>query len=134
MKCRKFCVETDYETLVEWWKSYNHGILSPSILPETGVAVVDENDVLLACSWLYFTNSRVAIVDWTIGNPSIPLMQRGRAIQAAIENLEALASTTNVAAIFGFSGYRGLTKTMLRLGYKREGQPCDVMLKQIKED
>ena len=134
MRCRKFCVETDYTTLIEWWKSYNHGVLSPSILPDTGVSVVDEAGTMLACSWLYFTNSRCAIIDWTIANPTAPLMQRGRAIAAAVQNLEALASTTNVAVIFGFSGYRGFTKSMLRLGYKREGQPCDVMMKQIKED
>ena len=134
MKCRQFDVAADYPVLLKWWEHYNHGVLSPSILPVTGVAVVDDAEVPLAFSWLYFTNSRCAIIDWTIANPHVPLMQRGRAIQAAIENLEALASTTDVAAIFGFSGYRGFTKTMLRLGYKREGQPCDVMLKQVKED
>lgn len=134
MRCRKFSVESDYPVLLEWWKHYSHGILSPAILPETGVAVVDDNDVPLAFSWLYFTNSRCAIIDWTIANPHAPLMTRGRAISAAVQNLEALASTTNVAVIFGFSGYRGFTKTMLRLGYKREGQPCDVMMKQVKED
>ena len=130
MNARKFNVETDYPILLRWWESHGHGVLAPEFLPETGVTVLEDNR-MIACSWLYFTNSKCAIIDWTIVNPEAGLMQRARAVKLAMEQLQELARAGGVGVIFGFSGSRGFTKTMLRLGYYKEPRVCDVLVKQL---
>lgn len=131
MKSRKFNVETDYRTVCYWWESHGHGILDSSLLPETGVTITDDNDRMIACSWLYLTNSKCGIIDFTVADPESKMMQRARAIQLAFKQLEEVALVSGVGVIFGFSSHRGFTKTVLRLGYRKEPQGCDLLVKQI---
>ena len=65
----------DFEQLEKWWKSYEeHGIYVPKkkLLPNNGLGgcVVEKENKIIACAFLYLTNSALGYIDYLIADPS----------------------------------------------------------------
>lgn len=66
--------EKDFYQLEEWWSHYKElGVYIPKkeLLPNNGLGgcVVEKENKIIACAFLYFTNSALAYVDHLIADP-----------------------------------------------------------------
>jgi len=63
--------EEDYETICKWWDFWFKRSLPKEFLPDDGKSgfMIEKNNQLVACGFLYITNSKVAFLGWVISNP-----------------------------------------------------------------
>lgn len=121
MKVIMFKPELHYEELSGWFKSHGWGEGVPVVtLPkDSGYLVQDEDGTLIACTFIYFSNSPLCWQEWTMTNPSAKLRKRHQAIKKLIEYVQWLVKEINPASqVITLLASRSLTKMFKDAGYK----------------
>jgi len=81
----------DWDMLVEWWDWWPGWTAPPQdFLPNhgTGGFIVEKNNQPIVAGFVYFTNSKVAWVEWIISSPNYKEDDRQDAIEYLINELE----------------------------------------------
>lgn len=65
---RPFSSETDYPTLVEWWRRRGTPVMPEIVIPDGVVAHAGGVDV--AMSFLYFHRGKIGVIELTTTNPA----------------------------------------------------------------
>lgn len=127
---KPFDKKKHYPELVKWWKHHDHTQLHPSCLPTTGVVVMNKDGLIILASFLYFTDSLCAIIDWTTANPAARPAVVHSATGIAVDYLFELAKHEGVSVVWAISGSRGLAKAMNRKGFKQSQKPHTILFKE----
>lgn len=126
-------MSSDFSEIHRWWKARDHTTFDEDELSELGAMAVSADGTLLAAVWLAYTNSKFAIIDWGVTNPNAPLRLRTDGLKAAYNQLRILATNQGFHYIFTFSGSRGLTRSLVKLGFTRNPEKQDVLIYSTKE-
>ena len=62
--------ESDYKLLIQWWEQWGWQAPPQEFLPENGAGgfIVSTEETPLCAGFIYFSNSKVAWIDWIISN------------------------------------------------------------------
>ena len=125
--------ESDWDTMQDWWNKWNWPIMSKDLLPMNGcggLMVYKENE-LIACGFLYLSNSKVAWLDWIVSNPEYRNDDRKQAISYLIECLEEVAKQQGYEIIISIARNKSLIETHKKLGYTIDENPSYEITKKI---
>jgi hypothetical protein len=66
----RYIEQSDYETLVDWWKFWKFPAPPIEMLPDSGV-IVNKNGVDICAGFIYFTNSKTCWIEFIVSNPNV---------------------------------------------------------------
>lgn len=95
--------ESDYDTLVTWWKDWKWEAPPRDFLPENGTGgfMVSNNDGDICAGFIYLTNSKIAWIEFIISDKQYKEEDRNEAIQFLINSLSGVAEETG--AKYGYA-------------------------------
>ncbi len=127
--------ESDWDTLVSWWLSWEEWQLHPAkeMLPMNGVGglIVESENKPIVAGFLYLTNSKIAWMEWIISDKNYKENNKKEAIELLINSLEEVAKSTGAEMIFSVSKNKGLLNIHKNLGYTVDENPSHEISKKI---
>ena len=126
--------ESDWDTLVGWWKWWRWTIMPREFLPEngTGGIMIEKNNVCVAAGFLYTTNSKVIILEWIVSNPEYKQKDRKKAIELLITEAENKTKELGYKYMFSIGRNKLLIETHKKLGWFIDNKPSYEITKKLK--
>lgn len=111
--------ESDYDLLSQWWIDWGWTPIEKERLPEEGVGgvMVEQDGNPIIAGFMYWTNSKVVILDYIISNKKSTSITRQKALQSLIVTVEDMVEAAGCKYLFSFSQHEGLIKTHKKLGW-----------------
>jgi hypothetical protein len=122
----------DYATIVKWWASWpDWEPLAQDLLPEngTGGIMIERNGIPVVAGFLYATNSKIAWMEWIVGNPEE--RNKSEAIELLISSLEEWGIEGGFEVILSIGRSKSLIDKHKKLGYKVDDNPSYEIIKKI---
>ena len=130
MKVRRIHLETDYETIKEWWTDRGGEPPPLNMLPDIGV-IVEESGIPISCAFLYtISNASIAIVEWEATNPRFTsALKKVRALHMAFDFFEEWAKKEETQFLLSWVlPGRGDGRLLGQRGWvKPQGEPHEMM-------
>ena len=125
--------ESDWETLLSWWKWWRWPELSKDVLPMngTGGLMICKGYVPIAAGFLYLTNSKVAWLDWIVSNPDYRENDRKQSLILLINGLEEVAKNQGCNTIISITRSNSLINIHKSLDYTVDENPSYEISKKI---
>ena len=105
MNIRKL-TEQDWDVLSKWWASWPKWKAPvKDFLPNngTGGVIVEVNGKPVVAGFIYFTNSKTALLEWIISDPEYRENDREAAIELLITGAENLIKASGYKYLFAIS-------------------------------
>ncbi len=133
MDIRKL-TESDYETLVKWWKAWKWPPIEKDFLPDNGTGgfVVEKEGVMIVAGFVYITNSKAVLLEWVISNPKYREDDRDMAITCLINTIEKIVKGWGYNYIFTIGRTQPLIKKHKELGWHVDDKPSHEIIKVLK--
>lgn len=111
--------DSDYDTLVKWWKDWGWEPPPKDFLPENGTGgfMVSKDDSEICSGFIYLTNSKVAWLEFVISNKEYKEKDRKEAIQFLINSLSAVAQETGAKYGYAVLKHKGLANYYKESGF-----------------
>ena len=126
MKVRLWDRNTDYDTVLSWWKGHGcgKGFFVPSRrLPPSGWIVEDDDGVPLCISWLYyFRHAAGALMGNVVTNPEADSADRNRALDLLLLRITSEADRNNCEIIFGMTTREGFLRKAAKHGFTQQSK------------
>tara|TARA_R100001082_G_scaffold32828_2_gene16995 strand:+ start:14747 stop:15211 length:465 start_codon:yes stop_codon:yes gene_type:complete len=131
--CRKL-KESDWETLVGWWKWWRWAIMPKDFLPEngTGGLIVEKNKTPIVAGFLYKTNSNVVILEWIVSNPEYKNKNRKKAIELLITEAEDISKKEGYKYMFSIGRSKHLLDIHEKLDWHVDSRSSHEITKKLK--
>ena len=125
--------ESDWDTLLSWWKWWRWPELSKDVLPMngTGGLMICKGDIPIAAGFLYLTNSKAAWLDWIVSNPEYREKDRKESLVLLINGLETVAVNEGCSTIISITRNKSLMDIHSKLGYTVDNNPSYEISKKI---
>lgn len=125
--------ESDWDTLVGWWKWWRWAIMPKDFLPEngTGGVMVVKNGVCVVAGFLYTTNAKVMILDFIVSNPDYKDKDRKTAVEILIKEAEIKAKNLKCKYMFSISKSTHLINAHKELGWVVDSKPSYEIIKNL---
>lgn len=127
--------ESDYTTLLKWWKKYNFAAPTRDFLPDNGtcgIMLEDQNGKELCAGFIYFTNSKACWMEFIVANPDIRGREaRNNALNQLIEYLSQFAKEEECIWIFTSVRHKGLAERLGECGFNVGSTNTQEMIKQL---
>lgn len=123
-------VESDYETLVKWWKGWKWPPVPKTFLPDTGF-IVEKNKIGVVACYVYMTNSKAALLEWVISNPEYRESDRKDAITLLIQATENVLKGQGIKHVFSFVRHKNLLNVHKELEWEIDKIPSHEIIKNL---
>lgn len=126
--------EGDYDVLSTWWKDWRWAPPARDFLPENGKGgvMVYKDEVEICAGFIYFTNSKTAIIEFIISNFQYKEKDRKEAIELVINALTELAMEVNGCKyIYTSLKNQNLINSFSACGYQVGSTGCIEMIKKL---
>ena len=126
--------EEDYGVICSWWKWWRWPVLPKTALPHGGKGgfMVEKNGKPIVSTFLYLTNSSIALLEWIVSNPNYKESDRKDAIELLINESEKFCKTMGgIDAIFSMGRNKHLIETHKKLGWHVDKTPSYEIIKKI---
>ena len=125
--------EEDYETICKWWDFWFKRSLPKEFLPDDGKSgfMIEKNNQLVACGFLYITNSKVAFLGWVISNPKYKQKDRKKVIKKLISNIEDICRDMDYKYMFTVCSNRYLINMHRDLNWEDCKRPSYEIIKNL---
>jgi len=112
-------LESDWETLQEWWTKWNWPVVTKEMLPLNGLGglMIYKEDTPIVAGFLYLTNSNIAWMEWIVSNKDYKEDDRKEALELLILELEKVALSVGKNIIFSVGKNKSLINIHKDLGY-----------------
>jgi hypothetical protein len=110
MRIRTWNRKKDYETLVEWWKQHEFGIVPLEVLPPDGIIVEHENKPICAGGLYLGVGTQFAFMEWIVGDKTANKRQLHSGLKLCIDALFDLAREKGMKLVFTTTGEEALQK------------------------
>lgn len=128
----RFLSEGDYDVLSSWWKDWRWTPPPRDFLPQDGAGglMVSKDGIDICAGFIYFTNSKTAIIEFIISNFQYKNKDRKDAIEFLINTLTELAKETNDCKyIYTSLKNQNLINNFSACGYHEGSTGCVEMIK-----
>ena len=125
--------ETDWDTLVKWWKWWRWPVMPKGFLPDNGTGglmVYKENTPIVA-GFLYFTNSDGVLLEWVISSPEYREKDRKQALELLISTAEETCRLAGKKHMFSIGRNKHLIETHKKLGWSVDKSSSYELIKNI---
>ncbi len=111
--------DSDWETLCEWWNKWDWPVLPKEFLPDngTGGLMVYKQNTLIVAGFIYYTNSKGALLEWIVSNPKYRDSDRKQAIELLINSAEEVCKANGIKYMFSIGRTKPLIETHRKLGW-----------------
>ncbi len=118
MKIKRI-TEADFNTISQWWLDWGQPIPDPDYLPGdgTGGYIATKNGVPVAAGYLYFTNARIAYVDFVISSKEYRDKDRNDIITKLIDYMVQHAISIGCKFVWATSAEKGIVDKVKNLKY-----------------
>jgi len=126
--------ESDWETLVQWWDEWPEWVNPPKdFLPDNGIGglMVEKNDLPIVAGFIYFTNSKGALLEWIVSNPKYKEQDRKEAIELLIIGAEEVCKAQGFKYMFTIGRNKHLIETHKKLNWVVDKDPSYEITKKI---
>jgi len=113
--------ESDYETLVKWWKDYDWNPIDKSVLPNNGLSglMITKDEIDICAGFLYTSNSKMAMVEFIISNKDYKKRDKILALDLLINELTEIAKRNGYKVVLTNLINKGLKKLFFKNGYEK---------------
>jgi len=127
--------ESDYDLVSQWWVDWGWTPIEKEILPDngTGGIMVEQNGNPIIAGFMYWTNSKIVILDYIVSNKKSNSITRQNALQLLIVAVEDMVEAAECKYLFSFSQHKGLIKTHKKLGWDISKNNIFKMFKTLKK-
>lgn len=125
--------ETDWDTLVSWWKWWRWPVMPKGFLPDngTGGLMVYKEDTPIVAGFLYFTNSDGVLLEWIVSSPDYREKDRKQALELLISTAEETCRLAGKKHMFSIGRNKHLIETHKKLGWTVDSSPSYELIKNI---
>jgi hypothetical protein len=125
--------ESDWETLCSWWDEWPEWQSPPrDFLPDNGAGgLMVEKDVPIVAGFIYYTNSKGALLEWIVSNPKYKEADRKDAIELLINAAEKVCKANGVEYMFSIGRNKSLINIHKELGWNIDTKPSHELVKNI---
>lgn len=118
MKTRAL-TELDYPMLCEWGRWFRFDIPQQKFLPNNGLGgiMITKDGIDICAGFLFFTNSKIAWLEFVVSNPKYRETDRNQAIEFLINQLVYIAKDKGFEAIFTSVKHPNLIKKFENIGF-----------------
>tara|TARA_Y100000401_G_scaffold75372_1_gene61228 strand:+ start:209 stop:616 length:408 start_codon:yes stop_codon:yes gene_type:complete len=124
----------DWDTLVEWWDWWPGWTAPPKdFLPNhgTGGFMVEKTNKPIVAGFVYFTNSKIAWVEYIISNPDYKEDDRQDAIKKLLTELEEFITTMGYKYMFSVVQNKHLIEIHKNLDWNIDEKPSYELSKNL---
>ena len=109
--------ESDWDLLVQWWELWKWPLMPKEYLPDNGIGglMVEKNNIPIVAGFIYFTNSKGALLEWIVSNPKYKESDRQQAIELLIMGAEEVCKAQGVKYMFTIGRNKSLIETHKKL-------------------
>jgi hypothetical protein len=126
--------ESDWKTLVQWWDEWPEWVNPPKdFLPDNGIGglMVEKNNLPIVAGFIYFTNSKGALLEWIVSNPKYKERDRKEAIELLIMGAEEVCKAQGFKYMFTIGRNKHLIETHKKLNWVVDKDPSYEITKKI---
>lgn len=105
-------LEKDYDTLVEWWTSYDFPPVPKECLPKHGLIIEG-----VCAGFVYRTDSKIAWLEWIVGNRQVTKEVREEGLQRLVPALTELAGELGYEKVFSAVKHPNLIQIYIKQGF-----------------
>ena len=115
----RLLTDNDYSTLVKWWEASNFPPPPKEYLPEEGRGgiMVYKDNIEICAGYLFFTNSKMAWLEFIVANNLYREKDRKYAIRFIINELTQIAKSKGFKVVFTSVNHKNLINHYLECGY-----------------
>jgi hypothetical protein len=120
MKSRKWNLESDYSTLVRWWKQWEFGIVPKECLPPDGIIVESDDGTPICGGGLYIgVGTKFAFMEWVIveepeGDSGLRTRTAHKSLKMCIDAIMELARSKGMRLVYTATKEKGLHKRYVK--------------------
>lgn len=123
--------EDDYNNILcGWWKDWRWTPPPFDFLPKTGV-IVSKDGVDVCAGFIYFTNSKVAWLEFIVSNFNYREKDRGEIINFTINILSELAKDNGFNYLYASLKNKSLIERYKENGFEQGDSNCQEMIRNI---
>ena len=126
--------EKDWSILKSWWDQWpDWPTPAKDFLPENGKGglIVEKGEKPVMAGFLYFTNSKTALLEWVISDPNYRDNDREQALELLIIGSENLCKSLNYKYMFSITQNKNLIAMHEKLGWHKDKTPSYELTKKI---
>ena len=125
--------ESDWDTLCSWWDEWPEWQNPPrDFLPDNGAGgLMVEKDVPIVAGFIYYTNSKAALLEGIISNPNYREAVRKQAIALLINAAEEVCKANGIKYMFSIGRNKSLINIHKELGWNIDTKPSHELVKNI---
>jgi len=126
--------EEDWKTLCSWWDAWPEWVNPPKdFLPNngTGGLMVYKHNTPIVAGFIYYTNSKAALLEWIVSNPDYREDDRKQAIELLIKAAEEVCKANSVKYMFSVCRNKHLIKLHKELDWTVDEKPSYEITKRI---
>lgn len=128
MKIVSYKSDDHYPFIYKWWRIQNGRVLDPAQISDDGAVAFSDDGDPVAASWLYFGNSQLAHIGFTVANPASGPKEKVKAIKALIDFLVIKAREVGMRYIVSNSDRTALNKLFQKAGFVEMEQHTSLAL------
>lgn len=130
MTTRPYIECIHYPLIQLWWDGYEKKAPEKQRLSRCGIMVY-KGDRPLAATWVYYTNSKMGQVGFTVTDPKAGPKAKVMAVMMALKEAERLLIVNDFKFSHSFSDSPGLSKMLVAAGYGQLSHH-EFMTKELK--
>lgn len=116
------------DTLVKWWGDWNWTAPPFDILPDTGF-IISKGDADICAGFIYFTNSKIAWLEYIVSNKKYVDKDRKDALLLLINTLSLFAKDNGFNYIYASLKNESLINKYAKCGFIKGDTNCTEMIK-----
>ena len=116
MVIKKFNTSKDNE-IINWWKDWGLNTPDKACLPKKGY-VISYNNIKVAAGYLYYTNAKIAYVDFVISNIKYREKNRNTLITMLIDYMVKEALEKKCKFVWATTSNKNIVDKVKKLNYK----------------
>ena len=126
--------ESDWESLINWWKWWKWDPLPKKYMPDNGLGglMVEKNDIPIVAGFIYFTNSKGALLEWIVSNPEYKEKDRKEAVELLIMGAEQVCKAQGLEYMFTIGRNKHLIEIHKKLNWSVDDSPSYEIIKIIQ--
>ena len=129
MVIKKFKTNSDNE-IINWWKDWGLEIPDQECLPKKGYVVIN-NNIKVAAGYLYYTNAKIAYVDFVISNIKYREKDRNNLITMLIDHMVQKALNKGCKFVWATTANPNIVDKVKKLNYKVLDKKHNIIYKYL---
>lgn len=125
--------DKDYPTLLKWWMFWRFPAPKKEYLPDNGCGgiMVYKENIEICAGYLFFTNSKMAWLEYIVSNNEYKDKDRKDALSFLINELTQIAKAKGFEIVFTSVKNENLKKRYLECGYSIGSENTTEMIIQL---